>query len=172
MDGVLRHLDALVTKPGEKYELARQNAVFEPSSGVCMVGGHERIKMSTSVIDYVFRDLAITYPGRDDLAQVSTEDTRHDALGGGNKEGKADKEPPVKAEVRSIAVAQAVAAAGGALAPVAGGARPLPRAAAALDQARVMGYEGDPCPECGALTLVRNGTCLKCNTCGATTGCS
>jgi len=164
MDGVLRHLDALVTKPGEKYELARQNAVFEPSSGVCMVGGHERIKMSTSVIDYVFRDLAITYLGRDDLAQVSIEDTRHDALGGGNKEGKADKELPVKAEVRSIAVAQAVAAAGG--------ARPLPRAVAALDQARVMGYEGDPCPECGALTLVRNGTCLKCNTCGAKTGCS
>jgi len=35
-----------------------------------------------------------------------------------------------------------------------------------------MGYEGDPCPECGSLTLVRNGTCLKCESCGATTGCS
>ena len=38
--------------------------------------------------------------------------------------------------------------------------------------ARFMGYEGDPCPECGALTLVRNGTCLKCDSCGGTTGCS
>jgi ribonucleoside-diphosphate reductase alpha chain len=34
------------------------------------------------------------------------------------------------------------------------------------------GYEGDPCPICGHLTLVRNGTCLKCETCGSTTGCS
>jgi len=141
---------------------------FEPSG---MVGGHERIKMSTSVIDYVFRDLAITYLGRDDLAQVSPEETRHDALGSGNQEGKTAKEPQEKAEVRSIAVAQAVAASGGS-APMAGGTRILPRAAAAMDQARVMGYEGDPCPECGALTLVRNGTCLKCNTCGGTTGCS
>ena len=39
-------------------------------------------------------------------------------------------------------------------------------------QARAKGYEGDPCPECHNMTLVRNGTCLKCDTCGATTGCS
>lgn len=38
--------------------------------------------------------------------------------------------------------------------------------------ARVLGYEGEACPECQNFTLVRNGTCLKCNTCGATTGCS
>ena len=38
--------------------------------------------------------------------------------------------------------------------------------------ARMKGYEGDPCPICGHLTLVRNGTCLKCETCGSTTGCS
>ena len=38
--------------------------------------------------------------------------------------------------------------------------------------ARMMGYEGDACPECSAFTLVRNGTCLKCDSCGATTGCS
>ena len=39
-------------------------------------------------------------------------------------------------------------------------------------KARRIGYEGDPCPECGHFTLVRNGTCLKCETCGGTTGCS
>jgi ribonucleoside-diphosphate reductase alpha chain len=39
-------------------------------------------------------------------------------------------------------------------------------------QAKVKGYEGDPCHDCGNFTLVRNGTCLKCDTCGATSGCS
>jgi ribonucleoside-diphosphate reductase alpha chain len=39
-------------------------------------------------------------------------------------------------------------------------------------EAKLKGYEGDPCPDCGSWTLVRNGTCLKCNTCGNTTGCS
>ncbi|MEO1088813.1 MAG: hypothetical protein AAFY88_31670, partial [Acidobacteriota bacterium] len=39
-------------------------------------------------------------------------------------------------------------------------------------RARLQGYEGDSCPECGNFTLVRNGTCLKCDTCGGTTGCS
>ena len=38
--------------------------------------------------------------------------------------------------------------------------------------ARIKGYEGDSCGECGNFTLVRNGTCLKCDTCGATSGCS
>ena len=39
-------------------------------------------------------------------------------------------------------------------------------------EARMKGYEGDSCGECGNFTLVRNGTCLKCATCGATNGCS
>ena len=39
-------------------------------------------------------------------------------------------------------------------------------------RARLQGYEGDACGECGNFTMVRNGTCLKCNTCGATSGCS
>ena len=38
--------------------------------------------------------------------------------------------------------------------------------------ARLKGYEGDPCLECGQFTLVRNGSCLKCISCGSTTGCS
>ena len=38
--------------------------------------------------------------------------------------------------------------------------------------ARLKGYEGDMCSECGQFTMVRNGTCLKCDTCGATSGCS
>jgi ribonucleoside-diphosphate reductase alpha chain len=39
-------------------------------------------------------------------------------------------------------------------------------------EAKAKGYEGEACGECGNFTLVRNGTCLKCNTCGSTTGCS
>jgi ribonucleoside-diphosphate reductase alpha chain len=39
-------------------------------------------------------------------------------------------------------------------------------------EARVKGYEGEACNECGNFTLVRNGTCLKCDTCGGTSGCS
>ncbi len=156
---------------------------FEPSG---IVSGHDRIKMATSVIDYVFRELAITYLGRDDLAQVSAEDIRHDAVGKGKGQHKLPKEKPgAMAEVRQIAVAQAggltqsgpttgrlpfgfVAAAETAQQPD----NATARAVAAAQQARWMGYEGDPCPECGSLTLVRNGTCLKCDSCGGTTGCS
>jgi ribonucleoside-diphosphate reductase alpha chain len=43
---------------------------------------------------------------------------------------------------------------------------------AVRDTARLKGYEGDPCPECKQFTMVRNGTCLKCVNCGATSGCS
>jgi ribonucleoside-diphosphate reductase alpha chain len=137
---------------------------FEPSG---IVAGHDRIRMSTSVIDYVFRELAITYLGRNDLAQVSAEDVRPDAVGiGGSDLGDdADEAEP--------AAAPAVQPRRRLFTPP--GARLVAQAqpqAAAVQTARFMGYEGDPCPECGALTLVRNGTCLKCDSCGGTTGCS
>ena len=52
--------------------------------------------------------------------------------------------------------------------------KPDPRAQAAEKraEAKAQGYEGEACGECGNFTLVRNGTCMKCNTCGSTTGCS
>jgi len=144
---------------------------FEPSG---IVGGHDRIKMATSVIDYVFRELAITYLGRDDLAQVSTEDIRHDAVGEGKNQHKKKRTEADDANVRPIAVGQsanqAMLSAGSSSATT--GRASTSHAATAVQQARWMGYEGDPCPECGSLTLVRNGTCLKCESCGATTGCS
>ena len=144
---------------------------FEPSG---IVGGHDRIKMATSVIDYIFRELAITYLDRDDLAQVSLEDLRHDAVGTGSDQHKIPPSEEDMAEVRPIAVGQtrteASMSAGGSSAATA--RRSSSPTATAVQQARWMGYEGDPCPECGSLTLVRNGTCLKCESCGATTGCS
>ncbi len=145
---------------------------FEPNG---MVGGHDRIKMSTSVIDYIFRELAITYLGRNDLAQVNPEETRHDAVGGGINEHEpkqgGDEDPAKSMEnVQPIAVAQAVGAEAPPVAKKAVATQNKMRAA--LEEARLKGYEGELCPECGQLTMVRNGTCMKCMSCGATTGCS
>ncbi len=57
-----------------------------------------------------------------------------------------------------------------------GGEAPAVRASEAVAEkraeARMKGYVGEACPECGNFTMVRNGTCLKCDTCGSTTGCS
>ena len=39
-------------------------------------------------------------------------------------------------------------------------------------EAKLRGYEGVSCSECHNFTMVRNGTCLKCDTCGSTSGCS
>ncbi|MCB1420433.1 MAG: vitamin B12-dependent ribonucleotide reductase, partial [Notoacmeibacter sp.] len=39
-------------------------------------------------------------------------------------------------------------------------------------KAIMQGYTGNSCPECQNFTMVRNGTCEKCDTCGSTSGCS
>ena len=49
---------------------------------------------------------------------------------------------------------------------------PVKSAADLVAEARMRGYEGSACDECANFTMVRNGTCLKCDTCGATSGCS
>ena len=80
------------------------------------------------------------------------------------------------------ATAQATGTTGMAMHSYASGATALaiePEVMAAADaklqrrrEAKLKGYEGDSCGECGNFTLVRNGTCLKCDSCGSTTGCS
>ena len=132
--------------------------------------------MSTSVIDYVFRELAITYLGRTDLSHVAEEDLRGDSLGTKAGQGpvaarglprpqptQAAAERPVPAPVTARAAV-----------PVSGGSGGLAQSKvlSASEMARLKGYEGDPCSDCGQFTMVRNGTCLKCITCGTTTGCS
>ena len=103
---------------------------FEPNG---MVSGHDQIKMATSIIDLIFRDLAISYLDRTDLSHT------------GEKAAAVEKKKPVaKSKVKRNAYLEA----------------------------KMKGYEGDPCSECGAVTLVRNGACLKCESCGSTTGCS
>jgi ribonucleoside-diphosphate reductase alpha chain len=130
---------------------------FEPNG---MVKGNDRIRMATSVIDYVFRELAISYLGRTDLSHVPDEDLRGDTLG--SKPGQG----PIAEPSRHIAPRTVPTLAGGS--SNVAEAKTL----SASELARLKGYEGDSCSECGQFTMVRNGTCLKCITCGTTTGCS
>jgi ribonucleoside-diphosphate reductase alpha chain len=157
--------------PLEEFVHAFVFTRFEPNG---MVQGNDRIKMSTSVIDYVFRELAINYLGRTDLSHVPDEDLRSDSVGSkiepASDIGKAPA--PAVHEVPSIPSRGTVAAR--AAHPVSGGSGGLAEAKllSASEIARLKGYEGDACGDCGQFTMVRNGTCLKCITCGTTTGCS
>ncbi len=111
---------------------------FEPNG---IVQDHDYIKMATSVIDFVFRDLALNYLKRTDLVQVKPDDL----ISTGTMEpGATDEETD----------------------DVFGESESDPAIA------RKKGYEGNPCTACGNFTLLRNGTCFKCDTCGGTTGCS
>ncbi len=234
---------------------------FEPNG---IVQGHDQIKMVTSVIDYVFRELAISYLGRTDLCQVQSEDLRHTTMGqrspeftdeevvsesvyevdeipaapstdrlhpssrgivrtmpedgggatgggvaggssaggssaggsaaggsaaGGSANGGSANGSRASGSSTSGSSASGSSASGssasGSSATARGGDGPGARAQAAtavatesqklrrkIAEARLKGYEGDPCGSCGAFTLVRNGTCLKCVSCGGTSGCS
>jgi ribonucleoside-diphosphate reductase alpha chain len=150
---------------------------FEPNG---MVKGNDHIKMSTSVIDYVFRELAITYLGRTDLSHVPDEDLRADAIGTKPGQGPVAAGEPVAAAPVAAPIPAPTArpipppVTARAAAPMSGGSGPVAelKALSASEMARLKGYEGDPCGDCGQFTMVRNGTCLKCITCGTTTGCS
>jgi ribonucleoside-diphosphate reductase alpha chain len=157
---------------------------FEPNGPV---RGHDRIKMATSIIDYMFRDLAVNYLGRSDLAHVDEEQLRHDTLHKSGEETRWNEEEEVgvrnvmlsdhavdvdAAPMASAVLQREVAAPD---VHVNGGGMKLSTAKVKLQSirdARARGYEGDSCPECGALTMVRNGSCLKCMSCGGTSGCS
>jgi len=181
---------------------------FEPAG---MVQGNDSIKNATSILDYIFRELAVSYLDRTDLAHVKPIGESFDDLGRGEEEGKRNFEEVPGAQGNSpIEVLRQVASAGylrnrvpqelivlqggmgatalaGATAPDAALQALVPEiavpdagqttaaATTGLDaraKAKMQGYEGDPCGECGNYTLVRNGTCMKCNTCGGTSGCS
>jgi ribonucleoside-diphosphate reductase alpha chain len=145
---------------------------FEPSG---MVMGNDKIKMSTSVIDYIFRELAVTYLGRNDLAHVDPNETKSPSAKKKNEPEfiseelvserfvELDKEEVYKTEhVHTAEHIHKPAAS----APKANGLSDK------IKEAREKGYTGDICVECHSMTMVRNGTCLKCMTCGSTSGCS
>ncbi len=193
--------------PLEEFVEAFTFTRFEPAGPV---EGNDTIKHATSLLDYIFRELAVSYLGREDLAHVTADDQKVDAIGDGILEGRnpeedgqnevinvvksvasqgyirsnlpnklvvfsnvAKEEEANSATARKSEDVEAIAQAAGA------GSAGLGAAASSGDlrsrslyEAKLKGFEGDACPECGNFTLVRNGTCLKCETCGATTGCS
>lgn len=158
--------------PLEEFVEAFTFTRFEPNG---MVKGHDNIKMATSVIDCIFRDLAMNYLGRYDLVHVKPDDISNTGVRG---EGEGDQvviPAPAPADQKGVEESVEVDAGGGvhvvAKAP-SGGTRAASLKVSQRDEALMKGYVGDPCPDCGQFTLVRNGSCLKCNSCGATTGCS
>ena len=93
-------------------------------------------------------------------------------LQGGNKRGAVGRgEGGARAETRADTDMPLFAGALAVAEPSMAIAEPDPRLEQ-IREARMKGYEGDSCGECGNFTLVRNGTCLKCDTCGSTSGCS
>ena len=168
--------------PLEEFVEAFTFTRFEPNGPVM---GNPHIKMTTSIIDYIFRELAITYLGRHDLAHVDPEDIRGDAMHREEDEPEFESEEVVSERVvEPKPIPKAFAT------PRSGHLHPLPENGNGhksavkfvvpvqgsreekIRLARLKGYEGDPCGECGQLTLVRSGACCKCDTCGATSGCS
>ncbi len=220
--------------PLDEYVDAFTCTRFEPAG---LVQGNDTIKNATSILDYIFRELAVSYLGRNDLAHVDVSEIANTGLGSSDQELEEEQEAPPPAakflsrgllrgqesrvlalrSTTSVAVAEQPDLAGpvatlqhdvatafqpekarmetavGALTvlqqelSVTDAARMLKeqldsRAKAKISkenleadlraEARVKGYEGENCRECGNFTLVRNGTCLKCDTCGGTSGCS
>jgi ribonucleoside-diphosphate reductase alpha chain len=200
-----------------------------------MVQGNDAIKNATSILDYVFRELAVSYLGRHDLAHVDTSDFSNTSLGkgmqGGGAESAVSKGLTRGANLKVVSAnMEPKGAASSGNAPKAAASRPLVMGALALvasvdfeeetsfkrdyeeraaefieeveseeespvtalftdaaahaaadakkveadrrARAKMQGYTGNSCGECQNFTMVRNGTCEKCDTCGATSGCS
>ncbi|WP_121061671.1 vitamin B12-dependent ribonucleotide reductase [Chachezhania antarctica] len=197
--------------PLEEFVDAFTFTKFEPAG---MVQGNDSIKNATSILDYVFRELAVSYLDRTDLAHVKPEGASFDDIGRGEEEGVSNiSEMSETAANRSLEVLKQISSTGylrnrlpQELVVFQGGQRMsavavndpetalhtlVPEAVSGMQttvsveavtagttapeariKAKMQGYEGDPCGECGNYTLVRNGTCMKCNTCGGTSGCS
>jgi len=185
--------------PLEEFVDAFTFTRFDPAG---MVQGNDSIKSATSILDYIFRELAISYLDRTDLAHVQPEGESFDTLGRGSEEGVSNIQ---QANEDNLAMIKQVSSTGylrkrlpQELMVLQGGQANLfqsdtsvvaatgtdsavavaVKASAGMPQlddrakAKMQGYEGDACGDCGNYTLVRNGTCMKCNTCGGTSGCS
>ncbi len=193
--------------PLEEFVEAFTFTRFEPSG---MVEGNDSIKMATSILDYIFRELAVSYLGRNDLAHVQPDDLKPDTVGRGSEDDEFVSQTTNDAmgaverfasqgymrsnllvmnggrtsssEMQMTSAAEVSANAGMSGGSVETKPEGIPIGSPkvnevdnqmdAIREARMKGYEGDACTECGNFTLVRNGTCMKCLTCGATSGCS
>ncbi len=147
---------------------------FEPAG---IVQGHDRIKNARSIIDYIFRDLGVTYLGMDNLAHVPAIEAEIDET---NTEvySSEQSEAPDNISVLEFPAALPVIDEPKSEIPVPTAASNLisetgePTLMAQQIEAKRYGFEGDACPMCGEFKMVRSGTCLKCVICGETTGCS
>ncbi|TGD96387.1 vitamin B12-dependent ribonucleotide reductase [Methylobacterium nonmethylotrophicum] len=208
--------------PLEEYVDAFTFTRFEPAG---FVQGNDAIKNATSVLDYVFRELAISYLGRADLAHVDLSEMGTTATGVAPAKPATAADPVAASTIVSRGLLRGsgdrltlihggpagatpgvAAPATGQTAPAGGGIHAVrgsvalktePVLASTIEalaeslpfakpdpiapgrsvsdrraEAKMKGYVGEACPECANFTLVRNGTCLKCDTCGSTTGCS
>ncbi len=180
--------------PLEEFVEAFTFTRFEPNGPVI---GHDHIKMATSILDYIFRELAVSYLGRYDLAHVEPS-MQMDAMGPEAQEdyiaeeegdvrvrpaGVSEKLHPVSTHLhpgQEAPLSQPTASAAAVTEPP-----PPPASRAgngtatatlvrtqAINASKAKGYTGNACSECGQLTMVRNGACEKCDSCGATSGCS
>jgi ribonucleoside-diphosphate reductase alpha chain len=194
--------------PLEEFVDAFTFTKFEPAG---MVQGNDSIKSATSILDYIFRELAVSYLDRTDLAHVQPQGATFDTLGRGDEESvsnvssvsenAASKSLEVLRQITSQgylrnrvpqnltvlqggqsaamdAISSLVPEGDGGVATatvVATNTTAISSGLVSMDlrsKAKMQGYEGEACGECGNYTLVRNGTCMKCNTCGGTSGCS
>jgi ribonucleoside-diphosphate reductase alpha chain len=172
--------------PLEEFVEAFTFTRFEPQG---MVIGNDTIKMSTSILDYIFRELAISYLDRNDLGHVGPEDLDSSTTGSGENKGFVSEKVASRGFVRrelkvvsggtsnvtmmpqttSLKKEETQEAINDTTIPI----NETPRPSLSQEiEAKIKGYEGEACGECGNFTLVRNGTCMKCNTCGSTSGCS
>lgn len=173
--------------PLEEYVDAFVFTKFDPSGTVI---GNPHIKMTTSVIDYIFRELAVTYLDREDLAHVGPDEIIKRTLkpvdDSQSSSSAKDEVPPATREDDSStqddnpdretknsedqSVSQHVVRGSQGTEPVKMSKQK--HRSEQMNRAKEMGFTGDICSDCGSMTMVRNGTCLKCTTCGSTTGCS
>lgn len=121
---------------------------FEPAGPV---QGHPNIKMSTSILDFIFRLLGYEYLNREDLVQVKPDHVNEPVQT--QIPGTAVVEKPVlKQEVKQVTMSAT---------------EPDSRSVA-----KAQGFTGDSCTNCGSMKMKRNGSCMVCIECGTTTGCS
>ncbi|MCY4005746.1 MAG: vitamin B12-dependent ribonucleotide reductase [Rhodobacteraceae bacterium] len=165
---------------------------FEPSGAV---KGNDTIKNAQSIIDYIFRELGVSYLDRTELAHVQPEGFRFDDISGGMHDmaNEGSTETQMKDALKEVASAgylrnrlQLVSdsdkndVGNDSTKPASMPPKPTElepsngemALAKESQAARIKGFEGDPCGVCGNYTLVRSGTCMHCVTCGTTTGCS
>jgi ribonucleoside-diphosphate reductase alpha chain len=123
---------------------------FEPAGPV---DGNDSVKSATSILDYIFRELGISYLGRDDLANADPGELNADGLGGGVGEAAQPGEPQPASRFISRGFSRGAAPDNLVFLPVAN--RP-----GAFEAAEV-------CAACGDIAVVRKGQAMICQTCGA-----